>query len=84
MGLTERKVQTLPLVKYLALNPLFSITVLFLCMGHICTMLYWSLYLGGGLASSPFGAVTAHNHGNSLGETWWAGCPAYRRAASQE
>lgn len=47
MGLTERKVQTLPLVKYLALNPLFSITVLFLCMGHICTMLYWSLYLGG-------------------------------------
>ncbi len=47
MGLIERSVQTLPLVKYLTLNPLFIITVLFLGMGHICTLLYWSLYLRG-------------------------------------
>ncbi len=47
MGLTELRTQTLPLVMYLILNPLFVVTVLFLMMGHVCVVLYWSLYLRG-------------------------------------
>jgi len=47
MGLTEQRAQTLPLVMYLILNPLFIVTILFLMMGHICAVLYWSLYLRG-------------------------------------
>lgn len=58
IGFVERRVQTLPLVKYLALNPLFILTVLFLCMGHICTMLYWSLYLQG--RAREFGIRSYH------------------------
>ena len=47
MGLTERGVQTLPLVMYLTLNPLFLVTVPFLVLGHVCAVLYWALYLRG-------------------------------------
>ncbi|MBT9158612.1 MAG: hypothetical protein DDT36_01630 [Firmicutes bacterium] len=47
MGLTERGLQTLPLVMYLTLNPLFIVTVLFLVLGYVCAVLYWALYLRG-------------------------------------
>lgn len=47
MGLAQQGMQSIPLVAYLAQNPLFMITVLFLAAGHICAIFYWSLYLRG-------------------------------------
>lgn len=47
MGLDKQGMQNIPLVGYLAQNPLFIITMLFLAAGHICAVFYWSLYLRG-------------------------------------
>lgn len=58
MGLAQQGMQSIPLVGYLAQNPLFMITVLFLAAGHICAVFYWSLYLRG--RAREFGIRSRH------------------------
>lgn len=58
MGLAKQEMQSIPLVGYLAQNPLFIITVLFLAAGHICAVFYWSLYLRG--RAREFGIRSRH------------------------
>ncbi len=58
MGLAQQGMESVPLVGYLAQNPLFIITVLFLAAGHICAVFYWSLYLRG--RAREFGIRSRH------------------------
>ncbi|MEW6523917.1 MAG: hypothetical protein AB1445_10190 [Bacillota bacterium] len=58
MGLAAQGAQRIPLVEHLILNPLLVVTVLFLVLGHVCAVLYWSLYLRG--RAHEFGVRSRH------------------------
>lgn len=47
MGFIAKRAQTLPLLRYLTLNPLLVITSLFLVLGHVCAVVHWWIYLHG-------------------------------------
>jgi len=58
MGLAPQGARRIPLIQYFVLNPLLVVTVLFLVLGHVCTVLSWSLYLRG--RAHEFGIRSRH------------------------